>query len=77
MNTNENNTPFLATFIPPWDIDKNALAIEEAIASHGHYDPISQTSNIPLSAGTSQTFTTTKSGGPIVFSGDDSKPTDG
>jgi hypothetical protein len=70
-------TPFLASYPPDWDQDETRDAIILSETSSIHYDHISQTSNIPLEAGTAQTFKTTRSGGPILFSDDDSKAIDG
>jgi hypothetical protein len=69
--------PFIASYPPDWDRAETEHAIAEATAGGFHYDPIRQISNIPLEAGTSQTYRTTRSGGPVYFSDDDSKVTDG
>ena len=68
--------PFLLALVAPLDEGVYGKAMAEMKAVEASYDPASQTSNIPVYAGTSQTFSTTGTGlGGLVDS--DSKATDG
>ena len=68
--------PFLLALVPPLDEGAYCKAMAEMKAVEANYDPETQTSNIPVYAGTSQTFSTTGTGlAGLVDS--DSKATDG
>lgn len=68
--------PFLLALVPPLDEELYSKALAEMRAVEASYDPESQTSNIPVYAGTSQTFVTTGTG-PGGFADSDSKASDG
>lgn len=70
-------TPFLASFPVEWDREETQSAIEIGDCGTSSYDPRTQTSNTPLHAGTEKTYRTTRSGGPVLFSDDDAKVSDG
>ena len=68
--------PFLLALVPPLDVNLYNIAMAEMKAVEVSYDPQSQTSNIPVYAGTSQTYVTTGTGlAGMVDS--DSKASDG
>lgn len=62
QSTDQAGKPFLLALVPPLDDRIYIKAIAEMKALEAAYDPESQTSNIPVYAGTSRTFVTTGTG---------------
>ncbi|NOC91564.1 hypothetical protein [Ruegeria sp. HKCCD6604] len=67
-------TPFIAIGMRKFDTNGLDEAIKQSREASESYDPVSQTSNIPLSAGTARTYSDTYSG--MFKSSDDDKASD-
>ena len=68
--------PFIASFKPAWSDEEVDDAVCTAREAYQSYDPRTQISSIPAFAGTSRTYTSTRSGGPVIYSPDDDRVSD-